>query len=75
MSEAGSAGERMGVLVLRAWVEAGDGAGFKARILTTSELAGDAGGVVVSSPEAALDVVARWMKELVAHVPRVGESG
>jgi hypothetical protein len=63
--------ERIGVLVLRAWVEGrgADARAFRARITSTFELEGEpAHGLVAASPEAALALVKQWLDEFVRTV-------
>jgi hypothetical protein len=53
----------VGVLVLRAWLEDGDRTRFRARVMSTYALEGEPeAGVVAASPEAVLELVARWLE-------------
>jgi hypothetical protein len=63
--------ERVGVLVLRAWLEGPGPDEFRARITSTFNLQGEpAHGLAAASPEAALAIVAQWLDEFVREAAR-----
>jgi hypothetical protein len=69
--------ERAGVLVVRAWVEAGEGP-LRARITARLDLVGgEETSVVVGGWEAAAEVVRRWLEEFERgdSIPRAPGDG
>ena len=59
--------ERVGLLIVRAWWEPANVAGFRARISTTLDLARmPVAGIPVAGPEQVLAVVTAWLEGFVA---------
>ena len=66
--------ERTGVLVVRAWFEAGAGGGLRARITGNIDIAERAETVTVaSSPEGIAAAVLEWVDAFVASAAEVTE--
>ena len=68
------AGERTGVLVVRAWFEPGAGGGLRARITGTVDVAArDEVVTVSSSTEGVASAVAEWIDAFLASASEVTE--
>jgi hypothetical protein len=64
------------VLVVRVWLEAGDGPGLRARITRSLDLAKrDESAAAAASPDEVLAIVRAWLDEFVARAsPPVGDD-
>ncbi len=62
-------GERVGVLVLRIWIEPDDPPGtVRARITASRDvLRGERESIAAASPEQALELIRAWIDRFVAH--------
>jgi hypothetical protein len=69
------AGERTGILVVRAWIEPGAGGGLRARITATSDVAAPVEVVTVcSSVEGVVATVTQWIDAFVGSTAGVLEG-
>jgi hypothetical protein len=65
----GARHQRTGVLLLRVWLEHDGADAFRARIISMLDVAvGREQVSVASDPQAVLEVVERWLKELTGAV-------
>jgi hypothetical protein len=71
----GTRGERVGVLVLRVWIDHEGADGFRARITSTHSLVGGRERVsVAAEPIAVLATVERWLAEYLGAATTSGRE-